>query len=154
MLIITIGALLALTTAEASTITPSPATLNITGAMAANNTTVNTFNDGMLTDTINDTFKNNTDNIDVSRTMYDLSKPFYLYGVGVWWILIVLGTFAVVVLFSQNMSPFLLIMTVMVGNIGLWGILGGFAEWWQTFTAIAIFSLSMIVISALKGRGQ
>lgn len=134
-------------------ITQSDYSKNITGPLAANNSTILNFSNNNIETFINDTIPANTDNYDAGAILYDLGYQFQQFGAGDWFIIIVIGTLACIMLLSQNGSPFLPAMAFMVGNSVLWSIMGNHSDWLIFFSTVILLSLALAFVGVLKGRG-
>lgn len=126
---------------------------SITGPLAANNSTVMNFSNNNIEIFINDTIPASTDNYDPGAILYDLGYQFQQFGAGDWFIIIIIGTLACIMLLSQNGSPFLPAMVFMVGNSVLWGLMGNHADWLIFFSTVILLSLALAFVGVLKGRG-
>ena len=123
----------------------------VTGGFANRSMRLPFFTDHLFTDLLDQLFPNNTDNIKPDQAVYTITKPFYMHGVGNWWIVIVLLTMAGIYWLSHNGSPFLIIVLFMIGNGVLWAFLP--MDWLSTIAIMCLFSLALMIVTAIRGRG-
>jgi hypothetical protein len=135
------------TVSTAQTVTPTiPAVYG-----GVSNQTVPYFNDGILQGVIDALFTNDTTTVNPGKAIYYLGKPYSMY-IGNWWILIFLGVIGAIMWYSQGGSPYLLIMSFLVGNVVIWCFIP--LDIVGSLTAIMLFSLSLILVAAFKGRSS
>jgi hypothetical protein len=123
----------------------------ITGGSANSSYQITGYNDSIIQNIEMYLFPNNTSAVQPEKAIYEVTKPFYFNGVGSWWIVIVILTMGAIFWFDHNGSPFLIILLLMIGNSVLWVFIP--YDWMGTIVVCAIFSLALIVVTALRGRG-
>jgi len=121
---------------------------NITGGIG--NVTLAPMADNTIMNLVNDTLGTELGDIDASKLLYDVGRPYTYYGFGNLWILLVIGTLAAIILFGQGNSPFLIILPAMMfGSAVIWVMIPiGFIP---TIVTLIIFNLSCIVLAVVRG---
>jgi PKD repeat protein len=110
---------------------------------------VQVFNDSSFWTMITKLLPNDTDNYDLGGAIYQSTKPFYLNGVGNWWIVIVVCTVGALILLSQSGSSFLVTMAFIAGgDFVVWAVLP--ADWKMTLAVLVGLTITTLVLSFIR----